>query len=140
MKRTFLRAAAFTAAAAFISGAVMAETIQMQAGGKTYSIVLLDNDAARSFASQLPLKLRFEDYGQVERIAYLKKKLSLGSAPQSHTPRRGEFNYYAPWGNICAFTGPFRHSPGLVPLGRMDEDAIEAIRGSASTEVLFRKP
>ncbi|MDL2060003.1 cyclophilin-like fold protein [Mesosutterella sp. AGMB02718] len=141
MKRTFfLRAAAAAAAAALISGAAMAENILMQTGGKTYSIALLDNDAARSFASQLPLKLRFEDYGEVERVAYLKEKLATGSAPKIHTPSRGELNYYAPWGNLCAFTGPFRRSPGLVPLGRMSGEAIEALRGSGSSEVVFRKP
>jgi len=114
-----------------------AAVIEMTVGEKSYAVELLENDAARDLMRRLPLEVTFENFGAVERIAYLKKALNLGSAPRETTPAAGDLTYYIPWGNLAVFTGPFRHSPDLVPLGKLSEEALEAVRKSGNTPVHF---
>lgn len=61
--------AAVTAGAAAADAAV----IEMTVGEKSYAVELLENDAARDLMRRLPLEVTFENFGAVERIAYLKK-------------------------------------------------------------------
>lgn len=138
-----LRTAGMLAAAALLLAAgetAMSQTIEMEIAGRTYAIDLLENDAARSLAVRLPLRLRFEDYGNTERIAYLNPKLDTGNAPMRSKPEQGDIAYYAPWGNLAVFVRPFRMSEGLVPLGRMDEAAWRALAQSGSGMVELRLP
>ena len=113
--------AAVTAGAAAADAAV----IEMTVGEKSYAVELLENDAARDLMRRLPLEGTF------------KKALNLGSAPRETTPAAGDLTYYIPWGNLAVFTGPFRHSPDLVPLGKLSEEALEAVRKSGNTPVHF---
>ncbi|MBM6703608.1 hypothetical protein H6A60_03785 [Sutterella massiliensis] len=117
----------------------MAQDIEMAIGGKVYTITLEENDAAKALAARLPIKLQFEDFGAVERIAYLNPKLDVGNAPTRTTPKTGDLTYYMPWGNLAAFTGNFRSSESLVPLGRMSTEAIRALRDSGSADVTLRR-
>lgn len=124
---------------AFLAGEVaMAETIEMVVNDKVFTVELEDHDAARDFSSRLPLTVTFENFGQTERIAYLKNALKLGNAPTSTTPVVGDFAYYIPWGNVCVFIKDFRHSSDLVPMGKMSEEATEAVRKSGDRPVTFR--
>ena len=59
----------------------MAQTVEMHIGAKSFFIELNGNDAARDFASRLPMELQFEDFAGTERIAYLNPKLNVGEAP-----------------------------------------------------------
>ena len=88
------------------------------AGGEV--IVLLDDHpASREFYAWLPLRLTLEDYNATEKIGYLPEKLKTTGSPTSCDPEAGTFAYYAPWGNLAIFYRDFRHSDGLVPLGRI---------------------
>ena len=116
----------------------MAQTIEMVIGKNVYSIELAEHDAAKSFVSRLPMTLKFENFGNTERIAYLKNALTIGNAPTSTAPKVGDFAYYIPWGNVCVFIKDFRHSEDLVPMGKLSAEATEAIRTSADAEVIFR--
>ncbi|WP_293705134.1 cyclophilin-like fold protein [uncultured Parasutterella sp.] len=130
----FLTAAAITACL-FLSGNVMAQNIQIKVGDKAYTCELNGNDAAKDFASKLPLKLKFEDFGSTERISYLPKALNLGSAPRSYDPQKGDLTYYIPWGNLAVFVRDFRPSDNLVPLGKLSPEALKAIQESGSKDV-----
>jgi len=81
---------------------------------------LNDSDAARAFAAMLPLNLNLEDYAATEKVADLPAKLPSQGSERGYTPKAGDVTYYAPWGNLAIFHKDFRHSPGLVPLGRLD--------------------
>ncbi|MDO5537467.1 MAG: cyclophilin-like fold protein [Desulfovibrionaceae bacterium] len=108
-----------------------AETrIRLSFGAEQAVAVLDDIPASRDFAAMLPLTLEFEDYNSTEKISMLPKKLKTAGSPTSCTPQRGAFTYYAPWGNLAIFHRNFRHSNGLVPLGRVVSgmDALAAIR------------
>lgn len=81
----------------------------------------LDNTAtARDFVAQLPLSLTLENYAVIERIATLPRKLSIDGAAAGTTPKTGDLNYYAPWGNLAIFVGDAAYARGLVRLGRVD--------------------
>ena len=116
----------------------MAETIEVIVGDKTYPVEMQDHDAAKDFIKRLPMTLTFENFGNTERIAYLKNSLTLGNAPRSSNPVTGDFAYYIPWGNVCVFIRDFRHSPDLVPMGKLPAQATEAIRQSGNQPVTFR--
>lgn len=89
-------------------GVLSAQTIEVQLGEKVGTIELNVNDAARSLLEQMPLKLKFEDFGSAERIAYLPQKLKLGSSPTSCAPSEGDLTYYIPWGNLAVFVKGWR--------------------------------
>ena len=144
MHSTLAAALAGAASAVFflfstIGEPVMAQSIEMRIGEKTFPIELNGNDAARSFASRLPVKLQFEDFGRTERIAYLNPKLEVGDAPTRTNPVTGDITYYIPWGNIAVFVRDFRPSESLVPLGRLTEEARRAIAESGDKVVEFRR-
>ena len=123
----------------FLVGSLMAnQTIALEAGTTVAFLELNDTDAAKDFVSHLPLELNFEDYGSTERIAYLKTPLNLGRSPRQTTPVRGDFTYYAPWGNIAVFRKDFRLSEGLVPLGSLSTKALAIIENSGKNPVTFR--
>lgn len=86
----------------------------------------------------MPLQLKFEDYGSVERVAYLPKELNLGNSPRSSDPKKGDIAYYAPWGNLAVFVRDFRFSENLIPLGKLTDEALEAIQKSGSSAVEFK--
>lgn len=122
----------------FFWGTAMAETIEMVIGENVYPVELNDHDAARDLIARLPMTVTFENFGSTERIAYLKSPLKLGNAPTSTDPVTGDFAYYIPWGNICVFVKDFRHSPDLVPMGKMSMEAMNALKASGDNTVTFR--
>ncbi len=108
--------------AVFRASGAMAETagkVRLTSGGGEAIAVLDDTPAARDFLSMLPLELTFKDYNGTEKISYLPRKLATQGSPSSCTPEVGAFTYYAPWGNLALFYRGFRHSDGLVPLGKI---------------------
>lgn len=121
-----------------LAGETMAATIEMVVDDKVYNVELADHAAAQDLMNRLPMTLTFENFGQTERIAYLENALKLGNAPTSTTPVVGDFAYYIPWGNVCVFIKDFRHSSDLVPMGKMSEEATEAVRKSEDRPVTFR--
>lgn len=94
--------------------------IRIVVGSKSVDVTLQDNPSARDFLSLLPLSLTLENYAGTEKISMLPRKLTTDGAAAGSTPVAGDFSYYAPWGNLAIFLKPFRHSPGLVRLSRID--------------------
>jgi hypothetical protein len=123
--------------AALAATSVEAETnmkICISMDGKEITATLSDNATSRDFASLLPLKLKFEDYGETEKIGYLPRKLVTDGAPPGSDPSAGDVSYYAPWGNLAIFRKDFRFSPGLIKLGEVETGA-KALEVPGSAEV-----
>lgn len=108
--------------------------IYLVIGDTTLIATLEDSPTARDFAALLPLRLPLEDYAATEKIATLPRKLSTAGAPPGITPKTGDLCYYAPWGNLAIFHKDFRHSTGLILLGRI-EGGIDALRLPGPTAV-----
>lgn len=142
MSKPFLKAAVTAAAAAGVCSAAPAAgslLLTMTVNSKAYTIELTDNEASRNFVAQLPAEFVFEDFGSVERIAYLSEKLETGDAPTRFTPRKGDIAYYIPLGNLAVFIGDFRESSPLVPLGKLSDEALSAIKTSGDVKVRFER-
>lgn len=101
--------------------------INIEMNGKTLTATLEDSEAARDFASLLPLTLTLKDYAATEKVSDLPRPLSTAGAPEGVTPRTGDLAFYAPWGNLAIYYKDFSYSKGLVKLGHLDS-GIEAMR------------
>lgn len=140
--RTLGRAAIAVMAIGLAAGWSVAEAdsmkVRMKINEAEVIIALADNASSRDLVALLPLRLTLEDYGAIEKIGYLPRKLSTTGAPAGSTPSAGDVSYYAPWGNLAFFRKSFNHSPGLIALGRI-ETGLEAINTAGRVEVLMER-
>jgi hypothetical protein len=90
---------------------------------RDFTATLEDNPSARDLFSMLPFDLKISDYSSNEKIAYLPRKLTEEGAGPFQGEAIGDLCYYAPWGNLALFYGPYRWSSGLIRLGRLDQGA-----------------
>lgn len=120
-----------------VFGETGAERIKFSFEEKEIVVLLRDNSAAKSLLEQLPLILKFENYGGTEKISYPPEKLDISKAPNNCTPSAGDLTYYAPWGNLAFFHKDYRNSDGLVPLGRIEYgiENLQEINGDFSVTV-----
>lgn len=120
-----------------VFGETGAERIKFSFEEKEIVVLLRDNSAARSLLEQLPLILKFENYGGTEKISYPPEKLDISKAPNNYTPSAGDLTYYAPWGNLAFFHKDYRNSDGLVPLGRIESgiENLQEINGDFSVTI-----
>jgi len=79
---------------------------------------IFDNEAGRDFMALLPYTGSFEDFGGAEKISYLPRKLSTKGSP-SADQLKGDFTYYAPWGNLAVFYKGDGYGGSLYTLGRI---------------------
>lgn len=84
---------------------------------------LEDNASVRELFAMLPLDLTIDDYSTNEKISYLPRKLADDGGMRFGNEAMGNLCYYAPWGNLAMFHGPYRWSRGLIRLGRLDQGA-----------------
>ncbi len=108
--------------------------VRIKVGEKEVTATLNDSEAARDFASLLPLTLTLEDHAETEKISNLPKRLSTKGDPAGSNPDVGDIAYYAPWGNLAIYYKDFGYSSGLVILGKMDGD-MEAFNKPGSLKV-----
>ena len=85
-----------------------------------FTATLEDNPTARDLFSLMPLDLKITDYATNEKIAYLPRKLTEEASGRFSDEAIGDICYYAPWGNLAMFHGPYTWSRGLIRLGRLD--------------------
>lgn len=112
--------------------------IEISAGDRKWTARIDDTPAAREFLAQLPLKLTLEDFGGNEKIAYLPRALTREGAPAAITPKAGDVAFYVPWGNLAIFYRDGHHSPGLILLGRLEDDASK-LAEHGSIEITIRR-
>lgn len=116
---------------------VNAMELSFEIGDRSFKQSFPDSEATERLAEVLPVTLSFEDYGSTERIAYLPQKLNV-SSNVSHNPQRGDLTYYVPWGNLAVFVKDFRHSQGLMYIGSLDEELLQAIKSSGEQQVTIK--
>lgn len=92
--------------------------VRLKFEGHEAVVELNDNPATRDLVSMLPLTVKFSDDNAFEKIAFLPRKLSTGSAPFGLKPSVGDFALYVPWGNLVVYYRSFQSSGDLVHLGR----------------------
>ncbi|MFN8683926.1 cyclophilin-like fold protein [Paracoccus sp. P2] len=100
-----------------------AARIRLAFADQDFTATLEDNPSARDLVSMLPLDLTITDYSTNEKIAYLPRKLTGDGRTGFGNEAVGDLCYFAPWGNLAMFHGPYRWGRGLIRLGRLDEGA-----------------
>jgi len=90
----------------------------LRVGHRVFALDYLDNPTVRSFLGQLPIEVRVEDYGGLEKIFYPDLELDSSGALDGARAEAGDIICYAPWGNVAVFYKPFRYAEGLIPMGR----------------------
>lgn len=119
---------AFTFLAIQKSSAQDEKAIKFIVGEQEFPAVLYDTPAANALYAQLPLTLTFEDFNNIEKIAYMDTKLPTEGDKMEFAPNAGDICLYAPWGNLSLFYKDFRNSKGLVSLGFLN-NGIEFFAG-----------
>lgn len=105
--------------------------ISLTINNTTVDAKIYNNSVGRDLINRLPLTLDFSDYNSTEKIAYLpenSKEWDLSDCPTSCTPKIGDITMYSPWRNLAIFYKNFRKSNGLVPIGKMSDEAIDLIK------------
>lgn len=102
------------------SGKSQEKRISVTVNDQKLVIVLYDTPEAEALYNMLPLELNFEDYNNVEKIAYLPEELSAPNRSEAFDPDIGDLCLYAPWGNLSLFYRDFRLSKGLMSLGKVE--------------------
>ena len=97
-------------------------------------VTLYDTPVANALYDRLPLKLNFEDFNGIEKIAYMDNELPIEGEPDEFDPDVGDLCLYAPWGNLSIFYKDFGNSNGLISLGHIDSgmDLIAAMNSDFS--------
>lgn len=100
------------------------QKILIRKGDKQVIVKLGQGSAAKDLYKRLPLKVKFEDFNNTEKIAYLNSALNLQGEPKGYTPQVGDLAYYAPWKNLSVFYKDFRYSDNLIYLGKIEKGAV----------------
>lgn len=106
--------------------------IRVEANGQVTVFELNDSPAAKELYGQLPLEIKVEDYGGLEKIFYPPQKLSTTDTPLVGKAKPGTLAYYAPWGDVVMFYKKFGSAAGLYELGEAisGEEHIQRMSGS----------
>lgn len=107
-------------------------------GGTSIEATLADSDAARDFASLLPLTLSMNDLFRREKFAALPRAISE-QGKRTHDYAVGTIGYWPPGPDLAIF---YRHdgeripTPGLIVIGKI-KTGVEAlfVRGTISATI-----
>jgi hypothetical protein len=137
-RRTFV--ASMTATTSLVNAQVQStrpsNRISIALNGQLLKVTLFDHLTARDLLTLLPLDGTAKDFGSLEKVFYLTRKLTTKGAAASYTPVSGDLCYYAPWGNLALFHGDGHPSPGLIHMGRFEGDlGALRIKGEAPLRI-----
>lgn len=119
-----------------VSGADATMRITVNANGNTVLYELNNSTAARELHAQLPLSMKVENYGGIEKIFYPPEKLNTADTPLAKNVQAGTLAYYAPWGDVVLFYDSFGSAAGLYELGRAisGREHIQDLSGTVRIE------
>lgn len=112
--------------------------IRITIGDQRFGATLMQSAAAEDLLTQLPVTVEMTDHGSVEKTGPLPAPLSLEGQPDGADPDPGDLGYYAPGNDLVLYYGDQSYFPGIVILGRLDDDASErlaALDGSITATV-----
>jgi hypothetical protein len=107
---------------------IAASRLRITIGDKTIEATLADSDAARDFASLLPLTLAMNDLFRREKFATLPRAISE-QGKRTHGYAVGIIGYWPPGPDVAIFyrqDGERIPDPGLIVLGKI-KTGVEAL-------------
>ena len=111
--------------------------ITISFGQTKLTATLYDNPTSRDLIAQMPITTELEDYAGNEKIFYPDRKSTRYGAPAGYQPSTGDITYYAPWGDVAIFYQDFSHAPGLISLGKIEDNGIELLKNVGNQLVTF---
>jgi len=112
--------------------------IKITINGETeVTATIYDNPTAIDFISMLPLTVTLTDYAGTEKVFDPPGSLSKTGAPVGYDPSVGDITCYAPWGNIAIFYKDFDYASGLICIGKIDGNGINALKNSGNVSAKF---
>ena len=105
-----------------------ATRVRITIGGKSIEATLADSEAARDFASLLPITLPMNDLFRREKFAHLPRAISE-QGKRTHDYAVGTIGYWPPGPDVAIFyrqDGERIPDPGLIVLGKIRE-GVEAL-------------
>ena len=114
--------------------------LNLKVGESVFTATMYENKSVKDFTTMLPITLMLGDYNREERSSRLPKSLSVNETEDGMNISAGEISYYTPFRNLCIFYKDSGLSFCQVPLGKIEETALEAIRnlsGTGPVEVTF---
>lgn len=112
--------------------------IKLTFNDKEVLVRMYDNPASKDFLAQLPLTVTFEDYIGKEKVSILQKRLSIDGVQAEDLSKKGDFAYYAPWGNVAIFYKGFEDATNdLIILGQIEsgKENVENIHGDFTVKI-----
>ncbi len=106
--------------------------IKLTFNNKEVFVRMYDNPASKDFLAQLPLTVTFEDYIGKEKVSILQKRLSIDDVQAGDLSKKGDFAYYAPWGNVAIFYKGLEDATNdLIILGQIEsgKENVENVDG-----------
>jgi hypothetical protein len=106
--------------------------LRIMIGDRSIEAILADSDAARDFASLLPLTLAMDDLFRREKFATLPRAISE-HGKRTHDYAVGTIGYWPPGPDVAIFyrqDGERIPDPGLIVLGRI-KAGVEAMMSRA---------
>jgi len=116
------------------------DRLRITIGDKTIEARLADSDAARDFASLLPLTLPMNDLFRREKFATLPRSISE-QGKRTHDYCVGTIGYWPPGPDVAIFyrqDGERIPAPGLIVLGKI-KAGVEAFAGRGATRVTIER-
>jgi hypothetical protein len=110
--------------------------LRLRIGGRVVTATLNDTEAARDFASLLPLTVTTSDLLGRETVAHLPRAIST-SADHSNTYEVGDIGYWAAGPDVAFYyhqDGQRIPDPGIVLLGKIDS-GVDAFDGATSVRI-----
>jgi hypothetical protein len=108
--------------------ALSATRIRITTGGRSIEATLADSEAARDFASLLPITLPMNDLFRREKFAHLPRAISE-QGKRTHDYAVGTIGYWPPGPHVAIFyrqDGERIPDPGLIVLGKI-KAGLEAL-------------
>lgn len=112
--------------------------IKLTFDNKEVVVRMYDNPVSKDFLAQLPLTVTFEDYIGKEKISILQKRLSIDDVQAEDLFKKGDFAYYAPWGNVAIFYKDFEDATNdLIILGQIEsgKENFENVDGTFTVRI-----
>jgi len=112
--------------------------IKLTFNDKEVVVRMYDNPTSKEFLVRLPLTVTFEDYIGKEKISILQKRLSADDVQAGDLSKKGNFAYYAPWGNVAIFYKGFEDATNdLIILGQIEsgKENVENINGDFAVTI-----
>ncbi len=111
--------------------------INITINNNNLTATLNDSEAAKNFASSLPMILKLDDYAQSSKIKHLDRRLNTNDTPSGHHPKAGDIIYFEPLGNIAIAYKDSKYSDSLIKLGEIDGD-ISIFESTENLEATFK--